>query len=344
MSPATSSCIRWLRPRTGIVALVASTIALVVAAPLVAQQRPTGSIGAAGRTREGTVRMSDGAVLRYRIYGERGDTIVYLHGGPGGTIDQQFANLEPLADSHVLIGYDQRGSGLSTAPDSLSITTLRHVADLEELRRHFGIKQMTLFGHSWGAVLAAWYASAHQDAVKRLILNGPAPPAQEFWPRRDAAFLARMNERCRTLLGAVADSASMERCRAQTRREVHVYYADTLNTRRNRGDLTIEAGKDPRYSRVAQRNTVATLRGYDLRPLLPRIRVPALVVEGALTPVPLDEVRVWAAELADARLLLISRTGHAYPYAENPDEFFPAIRAFLRGGWPEGAMAVQRQR
>jgi proline iminopeptidase len=342
MSPVTASRIRWLRPRTGIAALVASSIALYAATPLVAQQGPAGARGAASRNREGTVQMSDGAVLRYRIYGERGDTIVYLHGGPGGTIDQQFANLEPLADLHVLIGYDQRGSGRSTVPDSLSITTLRHVADLEELRRHFGIKQMTLFGHSWGAVLAALYASTHRDAVKRLVLNGPAPAANAFWAQRGAAFQARMSERCRNLLGPPADSAAMARCRAQTRREVHVYYADTLNTRRNRGDLDIEAGKDPRYSLVAQRNTVATLGEYDLRPLLPRIRVPALVVEGALTPVPLDEVRIWAAALSDARLLLISRTGHAYPYAENPDEFFPAIRVFLRGGWPEGAVSVQR--
>jgi proline iminopeptidase len=278
------------------------------------------------------------------IYGERGDSIVYLHGGPGGTIDQQFANVEPLADSHVWIGFDQRGSGLSTVPDSLSITTLRHVAHLEELRRHFGIRQMTLFGHSWGAVLAALYASTHRDAVKRLILNGPAPPANALWAQRGAAFQARTTERCRTRLGAVADSTSMSRCRARTRREVHVYYANTLNTRRNRGDLSIEAGTDPRYSLVAQRNTVATLGECDLRRLLPRIRVPALVVEGALTPVPLDEVRLWAMKLADARLILIGRTGHAYRYAENADEFFPAIRAFLRGGWPAGAVVVQRQR
>jgi pimeloyl-ACP methyl ester carboxylesterase len=236
---------------------------------------------------------------------------------------------------HVWIGFDQQGSGLSTVPDSLSITTLRHVATSKNCGGT-SVSGNDAVRNSWGAVLAALYASTHRDTVKRLILNGPAPPANALWAQRGAAFQARTTERCRTRLGAVADSTSMSRCRARTRREVHVYYANTLNTRRTRGDLSIEAGTDPRYSLVAQRNTVATLGECDLRRLLPRIRVPALVVEGALTPVPLDEVRLWAMKLADARLILIGRTGHAYRYAENADEFFPAIRAFLRGGWPAG--------
>ncbi|WP_309890623.1 hypothetical protein [Archangium sp.] len=53
---------------------------------------------------------------------------------------------------------------------------------------------------------------------------------------------------------------------------------------------------------------------------------------------PLEGAREWAASIPGARLLAIPGAGHA-PHLERPDLFFPAVDAFLAGGWPEGASA-----
>ncbi|MFI2202544.1 alpha/beta fold hydrolase [Streptomyces sp. NPDC020192] len=37
------------------------------------------------------------------------------------------------------------------------------MADLDAVRRHFGLERMALLGHSWGAQLALSHALAHPD-------------------------------------------------------------------------------------------------------------------------------------------------------------------------------------
>jgi proline iminopeptidase len=45
------------------------------------------------------------------------------------------------------------------------LTAANDVRDLEALRLHFGIQNMTLIGLSWGSGLAALYADAHPEHV-----------------------------------------------------------------------------------------------------------------------------------------------------------------------------------
>jgi pimeloyl-ACP methyl ester carboxylesterase len=80
-----------------------------------------------------------------------------------------------------------------------------------------------------------------------------------------------------------------------------------------------------------------SLGDWDFRPLLARIKVPALVVEGEKTNVPLDATRAWAASLPNARLLLISNAGHLH-FIEQPAAFSKAADTFLRGTFPKEAL------
>lgn len=145
------------------------------------------------------VALSDGAALATRRRpGPPGTPdVVLLHGGPG-----LWDYLEPLAD---LIGeeastyrYDQRGCGASTPSALQSID--RSVADLEELRRHWGLERMVLIGHSFGAALALAYAAAFPARVSVLgHLSGVSigdwrTPFGAEVRRRRAPFEARLAE------------------------------------------------------------------------------------------------------------------------------------------------------
>lgn len=145
------------------------------------------------------VTLSDGAVLATRRRPGRPGTpdVVLLHGGPG-----LWDYLEPLDD---LIGdhastyrYDQRGCGESTPSELQSIE--RSVADLDELRGHWGLERMVLIGHSFGAALALAYAAAHPGRVSVLghlcgvgIGDWRTPFAAEVHRRR-APFAERLTE------------------------------------------------------------------------------------------------------------------------------------------------------
>jgi hypothetical protein len=74
--------------------------------------------------------------------------------------------------------------------------------------------------------------------------------------------------------------------------------------------------------------TMASLGGYDFRPLLRTLTMPGLVIEGAETNVPLQATREWAASLPNARLLLIPDAGHMN-WRDQPELFRRAADQFL---------------
>lgn len=75
---------------------------------------------------------------------------------------------------------------------------------------------------------------------------------------------------------------------------------------------------------------LAALRDQDLRPLLPRVAPPALLLHGERdTLVPLAAARATAGLLPAATLYTISGAGHA-PFLSHPDAFAKALEEHLR--------------
>ncbi|RDW95367.1 putative proline iminopeptidase [Coleophoma crateriformis] len=101
-----------------------------------------------------------------------GVPIVYLHGGPGGGIeDSDRRYFDPSHYRSIL--FDQRGSGKSTPHASLEDnTTWDLVSDIEALREHLKIEKWIVFGGSWGSTLALAYSQKHPDRCLGLILRG----------------------------------------------------------------------------------------------------------------------------------------------------------------------------
>jgi len=101
--------------------------------------------------------------------------VLLLHGGPGAT-HEYFEALERFvgAEGIELIYYDQLGSAYSDQPKDESLwTTERFVDEVEQVRQALGLTQddFYLLGHSWGGILAAEYALAHQQQLKGLVIS-----------------------------------------------------------------------------------------------------------------------------------------------------------------------------
>ena len=77
-----------------------------------------------------------------------------------------------LADSHHIIAPDLRGHGESSKPET-SYSSQEIVADLEVLMNSLGWKNAHILGHSWGAKIAAIWASNHPERFRSLILVDP---------------------------------------------------------------------------------------------------------------------------------------------------------------------------
>ncbi|SZF03373.1 unnamed protein product [Blumeria hordei] len=101
-----------------------------------------------------------------------GVPIIYLHGGPGGGIDENDRRyFDPTHYRSIL--FDQRGSGKSLPHACLQDNnTWSLVADIEALRCHLEIDRWIIFGGSWGSTLAVAYAEKHTERCLGLILRG----------------------------------------------------------------------------------------------------------------------------------------------------------------------------
>lgn len=102
--------------------------------------------------------------------------IIYLHGGPGGSVtSQDISVFSKLAeDGYDVYLYDQIGSGKSARLHNIrEYTVKRHLKDLEAIVDLTGASKVIFIGHSWGASLAPLYLANHPDKVKKLVLSGP---------------------------------------------------------------------------------------------------------------------------------------------------------------------------
>jgi pimeloyl-ACP methyl ester carboxylesterase len=114
-------------------------------------------------------RALDGRLFT-RILGE-GDSVVFIPGYQGSTEFWQHA-FDSLASRHRLIFVDTLGFGRSPWPDRPPTLDDHLNALRETLIAEGAIGRVKLVGHSFGTVLAAYYAERYPDEVDRLLLLG----------------------------------------------------------------------------------------------------------------------------------------------------------------------------
>ena len=295
---------------------------------------------------EGTVDAGPGVRLFYRQVGSGPQTIVVLHGGPGFSMEYLADDLAPLARRHRVLFYDQRGTGRSTLVNSPeALDAQRFAEDLEALRRHFKLEQLTLLGHSWGAGVAALYALRYPERVTALIIVGGMPlhhagfvrTFEQLHAGRDPQARERLQQRREAWL---ADPGDAFACRAYYDVWFEPFVADRATALPGKGDFCAGTPQALRNKIDAvDRYTIASLGEWDWRGALGTVPARSLVVHGTRDVIAVDSARQWAGALANARLLLFDGVGH-FPYLEAPERFFGAIEAFMQGDWPEDALDV----
>ena len=141
----------------------------------------------------------EGVRLSYRTIG-KGSPLVVIHDGPGFEKSLMYGGFDPLSSDLRVIYYDQRGCGRSQPLSPLIPATVEaNVEDLESLRRHFRLPQMSLAAHGWGAVIAIEYARKYGENLGSMILISPLSPFSPG-PRLERVADALSDEDRHTLL------------------------------------------------------------------------------------------------------------------------------------------------
>lgn len=286
--------------------------------------------------RESYVPVSSGR-LYVREIGS-GTPLVVLHGGPDFNHNYLLPELDGLASAFRLLYYDQRGRGkssLDVSPDDVTIES--EVDDLDRLREHLGLNELSLLGHSWGSLLAMEYATRRPDRVSQLVLMNSAPASHadllHFRERRgagEAENLAKMRD----------ISARQPYARGDIKTEAEYYRAHFSATLRRpelldavvqRLRAHFSAADIIKARAIEQRLYDQTWLSpaYDLLPRLQQCRAHTLVIHGEHDFVPLDCARHITHAVPGARLVVIKESGH-FSYLERLAEVSEAIVTSLR--------------
>jgi 3-oxoadipate enol-lactonase len=238
-------------------------------------------------------------------------TVVFSHAlGCDGSMWDHVANA--LAEDCRVICHDHRGHGRSDAPPG-PYTLAELADDVARLLDELGTGPVVFAGLSMGGMVAQELALRHPARVKALVIanssSGYGAEGRGTWQQRIAAIEAGGLE-------AIVDMA-MQRW---FHPGFHAAHPAAVQRWRRRVLATDPQG----YMATCQ-----ALMHLDTTARLPQIRVPALVIAGALdqgTPPAMS--RVIADGIAGARLLVLEEASHL-SVLEQPGPFLEAVTAFM---------------
>jgi len=292
---------------------------------------------------EGYIHTVDNVALYYRVAGSGHDTLVVLNGGPGLSIDYLAPDLEPLTDLYTVIYYDQRSAGKSTLlTDTSSLHIDRYIADLDEIRRYFGIERLTLLGHSWGAVLGARYTRAHPENIVRFVMVSPGSVRYEPYEEQFLEVATAWMDSS-TLVELSKFQAAFQNADDNVRGACRDFFDlfnrggfydpnDQVAFRRMRGDFCSAPEQVLRSFWRVNDLTLQSLGEFDWRDDFGDVDIPVLIITGIHDIFP-ENFREWEAAFPDGQLILLDQAGH-YPYVEQPEEFFRWVHEFFEKNSP----------
>lgn len=234
----------------------------------------------------------------------QGPILVLLHGW--GCDWQIFAPIiSHLSADYQLVIPDLPAFGQThTAPEVWGTPEYcQWLADF--LQQTVGKKPFVILGHSYGARLAAWYAATNQ--------SGPQPTALLLCDASGIPNTLSLPKRLQQRLLKIVPQTVKNQLSAQFKqRLLDVSHSST----------------DHFYANAAQKKILQKVVREDIRPLLPAISVPTLLLWGETDPdTTLNHGQQFKTLIPGAELSIFAGVGH-FPFIEQPDRFVREINSF----------------
>ena len=269
--------------------------------------------------------------IHYRVFSSSSNNpiILIINGGPGLDSKGFESVAKELQKTNTTILYDQRGTGKSTlhSINAKNLTMDLMLEDLESIRKELKITEWIIFGHSFGGMLAAHYASNYPNKVKALILSSSG----------GIAIKSILSIDINTKLSKIEQ--------------------DSLNfwmNKINSGDTTYHARyyrgkylasayiKDKSYvNSIAHRLTQVNFKinqliiqdmssmNFDCSEALKSFSKPVLIVNGKEDIIPVEITEETHQIFPNSELVLLDNCAH-YGWLDHPRKYYTSISKFLK--------------
>lgn len=259
---------------------------------------------------------SDGLRIAYNVQGEGPPDVVMAPGiisnlNMGAYMPAMRDSAQAISQFSRVLCFDKRGQGLSDP--SFEVPTLeQRVHDIEAVMDAAGLDQAVLYGISEGGAMCMKFAHDHPERVKGLVLLGTTAS----WLQRDDFPTGLPEKALDSMVNAWGTGSLRDIFFPSISREV-------MDDDTYRGFEKLIASRD------SIRQIVDYMKKTDVRPLLPEIKCPALVLHfGGDLSVPIRLGRAVADALPNAEFLEVSGVDHA-DLSQSP-EAVERVRQFAR--------------
>lgn len=274
---------------------------------------------------------TDNTKTYYKIFGE-GQPILIINGGPGMNCNGFESVAKRLASkNYQTILYDQRGTGKSKLSklNNQTITMKLMAEDIESLRKHLKIKKWIILGHSFGGMLASYYASLYPQNIEKMILSASGGI--------DLGLRAYAGQSIQNNLSKI-ERDSLEYYNSKIEK------GDTTKTTRlGRGRALAPAYlfNKKHVSTLAERLTQgnATINNlvwedlqkikFDCKPQLKNFKQPVLIIQGKQDVITAETAEIAHKTLTNSKIILMDSCGH-YGWLDAEDVYFNSIFDFLK--------------
>ncbi|OUJ11051.1 3-oxoadipate enol-lactonase [Acetobacter sp. DsW_063] len=208
--------------------------------------------------------MGDGCSIAYTQNGDQKAEPLFLSNSLGTCLDMWNPQIARLSEHFHVIRYDTRGHGKSDVPvGSYSLDRLGR--DVLELADALEIQQFSFCGLSLGGMTAQWLGVRAPERLKRIVIANSSP-----YMGPPSAWDARIHTVLNVGMSRIAE-AVVERWFTQ-------------EFRNNRDNTKFVLDMLLHTNATGYAGCCAAIRDMDLRPLLPLIRTPTLIIGGTEDP------------------------------------------------------------
>lgn len=268
--------------------------------------------------------VNDGAEINVETNGE-GRALVLLHGFTGSAASWT-PHIDVFARRYLVVAVDLLGHGKSDAPTDPRRYALPHcVEDILAVLDRLRVHRAAVLGYSMGGRAALALAIAAPDRLWALVLESASPGLREHEAR----------------MARAAQDAALAELIEREGVEAFVDRWERLPLFRHQAVLPDPARTALRSQRLQNTPTglANSLRGFGQGAMMPmhdfldEVRVPTLVIAGALDEQYCALGREMSQRIPGARLEIVAGAGHTV-HLEQPEVFQEVVLEFLAAASP----------
>lgn len=258
-------------------------------------------------------------VKEYKHKSKKAPKLVFLHGGAGDNHLNFLPYCEALKANFHLYFYDQTDAGQSYTDKKINYAIDLEVENIEQLRKYWKIEKLNLVGHSWGSILALFYANKYPQNIEKIVLTGSigtdVSHYQLFAQNLQKKFTSKDYQALQNL---AANNAPRQDYLEKVM--LKYYFADT-NKIANMSKTSINF-------EVNQAISQDIFKNFSLKGKLHHLNFPILVLQGKQDLLSVAEIKEGFEGIKQVQFKEIDQAGH-WAFVEQPEEFIEQLNNFL---------------